>query len=183
VIVGVGFESRYQRWLRVACVTVVILACSKPDRPSATERSAEVAEVTVLASGISARIAITGPTVIAYFLVPPGAVDTMPNLAVEADDWNVAMATLRDSLDAGRIDLAMTTMPTVQIEAATATPTVLSLGPALSAGYVFVRPGDAPCVRRGGVDQAELLATARQFFVRPPSLADTSSQRCGPPPG
>jgi hypothetical protein len=183
VIVGARFESSYQRWFRVACVVVVILACSKPDRPSATERSAEVAEVTVLASGISARIAITGPTVIAYFLVPPGAVDTMPNLAVEADDWNVAMATLRDSLDAGRIDLAMTTMPTVQIEAATATPTVLSLGPALSAGYVFVRPGDAPCVRRGGVDEAELLATARQFFTRPPSVADTSSQRCGPPPG
>jgi hypothetical protein len=181
--VGVKFESCCQRWFRVECMAVVILACSKPDRPSATERSAEVAEVTVLASGISARIPITGPTVIAYFLVPPGAVDTMPNLAVEADDWNVAMATLRDSLDAGRIDLAMTTMPTVQIEAANATPTVLSLGPALSAGYVFVRPGDAPCVRRGGVDQAELLAAARQFFIRPPSLADTSSQRCGPPSG
>jgi hypothetical protein len=31
--------------------------------------------------------------------------------------------------------------------------------------------------------RAEPLATARRFFMRPPSLADTSSQRCGPTPG
>ena len=45
----------------------------------------------------TAELAINRPTVIAYFIVPDGAVDTMPDLAVSADDWNYAMATLGDS--------------------------------------------------------------------------------------
>jgi hypothetical protein len=170
-------EARHSRWLRAACAAVTLLACTKPDRVPAAARASDV---TVLASGMIAAIPITGPTVIASFVVPPGAVDTMPDLAVEADDWNVAMATLRDSLEAGRIALAMTTMPAVQITAPGTKPIMVSLGPVFSAGYVFVRPGDAPCLRRGGVDQAELVATARRFFSRAPSPADTSSQRCGP---
>ena len=126
----------------------------------------------------TAHVTVARPTVITYFVVPPGAVDTMPNLAVEADDWNVAMATLRDSLEAARVGLAMVTEQTLQIESANVNAVVLALGPALSSGYVFARPGDMPCVRRGGMDQAELLATARRFFTRAPSSADTSSQRC-----
>jgi hypothetical protein len=165
-----------------ACVAVV-LACTKPDskpdskpnstpdRPSATT-SAPVPTPT----GDTVHVTVTRPTVIAYFLIPPGAVDTMPNLAVEADDWNVSMATLGDSLEASGIGFAMLTQPIAQIDSAAAQPVVLTLGAPLTAGYAFVRRGDPPCVRHGGMDQADVLATARRFFARPPSPADTS--RC-----
>jgi hypothetical protein len=154
---------------------VVVLACSRPDVKPDTAR-ATTAEV--LASGITLRHVITGPTVIAYFLVPPDAVDTMPNLAVEADDWNYAMAMLRDSLEASRIAFVMATNPDIQLDSVGPQPVVLRLGDPLSAGYVFVRRGEIPCVRRGGADQAELLATARRFFLRVPSPDDTKSARC-----
>lgn len=157
------------------CVAVV-LACtkpdSKPDRPSANT-SAPLSTAT----GDTTHVTVTRPTVIAYFLIPPGAVDTMPNLAVEADDWNVSMATLSDSLEGSGIGFAMVTQPIAQIDSAAPQPVVLTLGAPLTAGYVFVRRGDAPCVRRGGMDQGDVLATARRFFARPSSPPDTS-QRC-----
>ena len=57
----------------------------------------------------SADVTVTRPTVIAYFVIPNGAVDTLPDLAVEADDWNVAMAALGDSLQASGIGFTMAT--------------------------------------------------------------------------
>ena len=172
-------EAKRPWWASTVWVTVA-LACSKPESASTTAQATAALDTTATDT---AHVAVARPTVIAYFVVPRGAVDTMPNLAVEADDWNVAMATLRDSLEAGRMSLAMTTEPTVWIEAANMRAVVLSLGPALSSGYVFVGPGSSPCVRRGGADQAELLATARRFFTRVPSPADTSSERCAPKSG
>jgi hypothetical protein len=157
---------------------VAVLACSRPDVKPDTAR-ATTAEV--LASGITLRHVVTGPTVIAYFLVPPDAVDTMPNLAVEADDWNYAMATLRDSLEASRIAFVMATNPDIQLDSAGSQPVVLRLGDPLSAGYVFVRRGETPCIRRGGADQAELLEAARRFFMHALSPDDTTSARCGSP--
>jgi hypothetical protein len=44
------------------------------------------------------RVTITKPTVVAFLVVPNGAVDTLPDLAVIAEDWNYGMATLGDSL-------------------------------------------------------------------------------------
>jgi hypothetical protein len=162
------------------CVAVM-LACAKPDakpdskpaRPSATTGGP-----VPTATGDTTHVTATRPTVIAYFLIPPGAVDTMPNLAVEADDWNVSMATLSDSLEASGIGFAMVTQPIAQIDSAAGQPVVLTLGVPLTAGYVFVRRGDPACVRHGGMDRADVLATARRFFARSPSPADTSAQRC-----
>lgn len=163
---------RFSRSLRGAWMAVALLACSKPDRPPTT-KAPETSKAVVDA----ARVTLTRPTVIAFFLIPPGAVDTMPDLAVEADDWNFSMATLGDSLEASGIGFAMVMQPVIHIDSAAAREVVLTLGPSLSAGYVFVRRGDPPCVRHGGMDQADVLATARRFFARPPSPADTS-QRC-----
>lgn len=112
-------------------------------------------------------VRVTRPTVIAYFVVPPGAVDTMPNLAVETDDWNVSMAQLSDSLEAGGIGFAMTTEPAIEVEVDGGVPTSIALGEPLTAGYVFVRPG-APATRcRGGMDQADVLAMAKASTVSP----------------
>jgi hypothetical protein len=154
---------------------VAVLACSRSDVKPDT---ASAAKIGVLGSGITLRHVVTGPTVIAYFLVPPGAVDTMPNLAVEADDWNYAMAMLRDSLEASRIAFVMATNPDIELDSVGSQPVVLRLGDLLSAGYVFVRRGETPCIRRGGADQAELLETARRFFMRALSPGDTTSARC-----
>jgi hypothetical protein len=76
------------------------------------------------------------------------------------------------------IALVMVTDPDIQLDSVGPQPVVLRLGDPLTAGYVFVRRGETPCVRRGGADQAELLATARRFFLRPPSPDDTTSARC-----
>ena len=120
---------------------MLTVACAKPDAvPNAT---------------------VDGPAVIAYFVIPPGAVDTVPNLAVEADDWNVAMATLGDSLQASGIGFRLTTNPSVRIDSTDASAPELALGERFTAGYVFVRPGEAPCVHRGALDQSDVLAIAR----------------------
>jgi hypothetical protein len=108
-------------------------------------------------------VGITRPTVIAYFIVPPGAVDTSRDLAVEADDWNVSMATLRDSLDASGIGLAMTTQPNLRLRIAGKRDRTLILGTPGSAGYVFVAPDRGPCVRAGGADADWVMAAARAF--------------------
>ena len=128
----------------------------------------------------TAHVRVAGPTVVAYFVIPHGAVDTMPSLAVEADDWNYAMAMLRDSLDANGIALVLAVDAVVRIDSAGTRDVVLSLGEPLTAGYVFVRPGEPPCVRRGAMDQADLLALARRFFARPRSL-NVSPTRCSSP--
>jgi len=65
----------------------------------------------------------------------------MPNLAVEADDWNYAMAMLRDSLEASRIAFVMATNPDIQLDSIGPQPVVLRLADPLTAGYVFVRRG------------------------------------------
>ena len=108
-------------------------------------------------------MAITRPTVIAWFVIPPGAVDTMPDLAVEADDWNVNMATLRDSLESSGIDLAMVLDSAVTVTAAGRRDTVLTLGAFRSAGYAFVRTNGLFCVRRGGSEADTVIATARAY--------------------
>jgi len=114
-------------------------------------------------TGSPAHVTITRPTVVAYFVIPAGAVDTLPDLAVEADDWNVSMAALGDSLEASGIGLALVTEPRVRVSMQGRADTTLALGPFRASGYVFARPGDAPCVRPGGADADLVKATARAY--------------------
>lgn len=117
------------------------------------------------ASAVVDSVAVRRPTVVAYFVVPAGAVDTMPSLAVEADDWNYAMSILGDSLQASGISFAMTTQPRLylQLGAGNGSDTTISLGAALSAGYVFARPGGRACVHRGAADHDVVMRAARAY--------------------
>lgn len=115
----------------------------------------------------AADVTVTRPTVIAYFVIPNGAVDTLPDLAVEADDWNVTMAALGDSLRASGIDFTMTTQPRLQISIQGRPDTALTLGAFRASGYIFARPGVAPCVRPGGADGDSVKAAARAYATRP----------------
>jgi hypothetical protein len=113
-------------------------------------------------SGVAPHLDVRRPAVIAYFVIPAGAVDTLPDLAIEADDWNVTMATLRDSLEAIGIDLALVTDSVVRVSVG-GRDTALSLGPFKASGYVFVRPDGVRCVRVGGADPDSVKAFARTF--------------------
>ena len=111
----------------------------------------------------AAQVTVTRPTVVAYFVIPPGAVDTLSDLAVEADDWNFSMASLGDSLEANGIGLAIVTESRLWLSVPGRPDTTLALGGFRESGYVFVRPGSAPCVRPGGADPDSVKATARTY--------------------
>jgi hypothetical protein len=113
----------------------------------------------------TADLAINRPTVIAYFIVPNGAVDTMPDLAVSADDWNYAMATLGDSVEAAGFAFALMTRPNVRLVSERAPTRLVALGEPFTAGYAFVRPGEPPCVRRSPFDADSVLVVARALFA------------------
>lgn len=131
------------------------VASCRPAEPAASLDTALPAATT--------EVSVARPTVIAYFIVPPGAVDTSRDLAVEADDWNVAMAALRDSLEATGIALAMVTEPNVRVRLPRSSDTTLTLGAPGAAGYVFVRPDRGLCLRPGGADADSVKAIARAF--------------------
>jgi len=131
--------------------TSVSTACTTTPAPPPTAETAE--------------LAINRPTVIAYFIVPEGAVDTMPDLAVSTDDWNYAMATLGDSVEAAGFAFAMIIKPTVRLVSERSTTRTLTLGAPLTAGYAFVKPGEPPCVRRSPFDPDSVLVVARALFA------------------
>jgi hypothetical protein len=133
------------RLLRCACVALVLAATG------ATARAPAVP------AGV-AHVVVTRPTVIAYLVVPHGAVDTLPDLAVVADDWNYAMATLGDSLEAHGVALAMVTESRLRISSRGSPDVVYSLDAAPAAGYVFARPGTPPCIRRAPAEPDVIVA-------------------------
>ena len=114
----------------------------------------------------TATVDVREPTVVAYLVIPRGAVDSSADLAVLADDWNVAMATLGDSLGAIGVRLALVTEPRLRVRATGRRDVVLALDDEPRAGYVFARPGAAPCHRRGAMDPADVLRTARALAAR-----------------
>jgi hypothetical protein len=140
-------------WWLVPAVATWFTACSGT-RPPARQDTASTASQ-------KATVTVTRLTVIAYFVIPPGAVDTLPDLAVEADDWNVSMATLADSLAANGIGFAMATDTTVRLRLGAGRDTTIALGPFKSSGYIFVQPSGPTCVRNGGADVDSVLAIAR----------------------
>ena len=145
----------------VSSIALVLFACKHPRRE--TEAAADTVKP-VVAGGL-AHIEVSRPTVAAYFIIPDGAVDTMPDLAVRADDWNYAMATVGDSLEANGFAFTLITGPRLRLTTSSGLDTTLTLGEPLTAGYVFVRPGHRPCVRRRPLDPDSVLAAARALFA------------------
>jgi len=127
----------------------------------------------------TARVVVTRPIVVAYLVVPPGAVDTMPDLATTADDWSYAMATLGDSLRAHRIEYTIVTGPWLRVTSRGAAPVTLALGATGDGGYVFVRPGERPCLWREWGDTDAVLAAARRFFSRSAAERARARRECG----
>lgn len=124
-----------------------------------------------------ARLAVARPTVIAYLVVPEGAVDTCPDLAVIADDWSYAMAALGDSLEARRVAHLLVTESVLRVAPRGARPVTIALGATGESGYVFARPGARPCLRRGWLDPDTVLAAASRF------LAPADARRAARPDG
>ena len=114
----------------------------------------------------TATIVVARPIVIAYLVIPEGAVDTSDDLAVLADDWNVAMATVGDSLEANGVAFALVTESRLRVRVAGRRDVVLALDDSVAAGYVFARPGSAPCVRRQPAELDDVLRAARTLARR-----------------
>jgi hypothetical protein len=112
----------------------------------------------------TATVRVTRPTVVAYLVVPAGAVDTSADLAVLADDWNVTMSTLGDSLEARGISFGLVTESRLRVRTPGRRDVVLGLNEGSAAGYVFVRPGMAPCMQHGAAELEEVLRTARRLL-------------------
>ena len=124
-------------------------------------------------------IVVTRPTVIAYLVIPEGAVDSQPDVAVLADDWNVAMATLGDSLEAHGIAFALVAESRLTVRSAGRRDVVFALDAKPAAGYVYARPGETPCLRRGPAEVDEVLAAARVLVNRRISPSARARALCG----
>jgi hypothetical protein len=114
----------------------------------------------------TATVVVSRPTVIAYLVIPKGAVDTSADLAVLADDWNFAMATLGDSLEAHGIAFTIVTESRLRMRVTGQRDVVLALDDPTAAGYVLARPGSAPCVRRRPAEPDDVLRAARTLATR-----------------
>jgi hypothetical protein len=161
--------------IRLGCFALALIPTAgmaqAPDRSDTSRAPAVVAD--------TARLVVTRPTVVAFLVVPAGAVDTLPDLAVIADDWNYAMATLGDSLEARGIGFALVTQPRLRISSAGTADVFLSLEEAPAAGYVFARPGEPACIRRGPAELDVILAAASSFFSNGMSPASRAREACG----
>ena len=111
-------------------------------------------------------VVVMRPTVIAYLVIPAGAVDTSADLAVRADDWNVAMATLGDSLESSGIAFTLVTKSRLRLRVAGWRDVLLALDDSTTAGYVFARPESAPCVRRRPAELDEVLRAGRTLATQ-----------------
>jgi hypothetical protein len=161
----------------VAWLAVLSLAAFAPTR-LAESRGAPGAAAAETATDTT-TLEVAGPTVVAYLVIAAGAVDTSANLAVLADDWNVAMATLGDSLEARGVRFTLVTESRLRVRTPGRRDVVLTLNEEPAAGYVFVRPGMAPCLRRGAAEPDEVLRTASTLLGRQaPSEAARRAIRC-----
>ena len=133
-------------------------------------------------SGDTATVVVAAPTVIAYLVLAPGVVDSSADLAVVADDWSFAMATLRDSLTRHGVQLALVTESRLRVQVVGERDTVLVLDDEPKVGYMFARPGIGPCRRRGAADPDEVLRAARALVDRRMSSGARTRAMCGARP-
>lgn len=151
---------------RVLASLVALLLAAAPALPAQVVPAVPAA--TPRDSGV---LDVARPTVVAYFIIPPGAVDTNPDLAVTADDWNYAMSILGDSVEARGFGFTMWIDPQMVVRRpGRARTDTVALG---KVGYVFVPPTGAPCVGHGWMAEEELLAAATRFFA-----AREETRRC-----
>lgn len=152
-----SLASRIARPLLIALAlaTAPVTGCAQAIDTARTAPSSDTAQLTV-----------TRPTVIAFLVLAEGAVDSLPDLAVAADDWNYAMSILGDSLEARGIGFGLTTRPYLRIAARGPANATLSLGELGTSGFVFVESGMPPCVRRGGMELPAALAAADSILAR-----------------
>ncbi len=146
---------------RAAALALVALM---PALASAQQGSADRASEAARAD--TTTVVVTGPTVIAYLVIPDGAVDTSADLAVLADDWNVAMATVGDSLESNGIAFTLVTKSRLRLRVAGWHDVLLALDDSTAAGYVFASPGSAPCVRRRPAELDEVLRAGRTLATQ-----------------
>ena len=158
---------------RVAWLALLSLTSLGTPRSSGADGASDVA------ASDTATVDVASPTVVAYLVIPAGAVDTSADLAVLADDWNVAMATLGDSLEARGIRFTLVTESRLRVRMPGRRDTVLALNEEPAAGYVFARPGMAPCLRRGAAELEDVLRTARTLLGRRASREAARRAICG----
>jgi hypothetical protein len=156
--------------------TLLALVLVLPTRADAQRRAAT--RHSGASAADTATVVVARPTVIAYLVVPDGAVDTSADIAVLADDWNVAMATMGDSLTAHGIGFALVTEPRLIVRIAGRGAVVLTLDDEPAAGYVFARPGAAPCVRHGAAELADVLRAARTLARRALTTGERVRANC-----
>ena len=143
---------------------VLVLVPLMPALAFAQARLGDRASSAALAD--TTTVVVTRPTVIAYLVIPEGAVDTSADLAVLADDWNVAMATVGDSLESHGIAFTLVTESRLRVRGAGRRDVVLALDDSTAAGYVFARPGSAPCVRRRPAELEDVVRAGRTLATR-----------------
>lgn len=145
---------------RTPALALMLLCSADADAQRASPAGAPGASID------TASVRVTEPTVVAYLVVAAGAVDSSADVAVLADDWNVAMSTLGDSLEARKIRFMLATEPWLRVRTSGRRDVMLALNEEPAAGYVFVRPGMMPCVRRGAAELDEVLRAARVLLGR-----------------
>jgi hypothetical protein len=160
--IGVGILAG----LLASCSGVALSVQSRAAKPAAP-----------LIVGDTTTIVVPKPTVIAYLVIPEGAVDSQPDVAVLADDWNIAMSILGDSLEAHGIAFALVTESRLVVRSAGTADTVFDLAAGPAAGYVYARPGETPCVRRGAAELDDVLTAAR-MLVDPRVSAASRARQC-----
>lgn len=160
-----------------AGMLALLVATRSEDALAMQSRAATPVEPLVVTD--TTTIVITKPTVIAYLVIPKGAVDSLPDVAVLADDWNVAMSTLGDSLEANGIAFALVAESRLTVRSAGRRDVVFELDSKPAAGYVYARPGETPCLRRGPAEVDEVLAAARVLVNRRISPSARAHALCG----
>lgn len=165
---GLAEVIRVRRALLTSCVGLAL---------AMQPRTATSAEPLVATD--TTTIVVTKPTVIAYLVIPEGAVDSLPDVAVLADDWNVAMSILGDSLEAHGIAFTLATHSRLTVRSAGRRDVVFELDRKPAAGYVYARPGETPCLRRGPAEVDEVVAVARVLADRRITTAARARALCG----
>jgi hypothetical protein len=102
----------------------------------------------------------------------------MPELAVATDDWSFGMATLGDSVRAHGWALQLVTQSKLRLASSGVEPLLIKLGDLGSAGYVFARPGEAPCLRRHGLTPDSTLAAASDWFAEGSAAERRKKLKC-----